>query len=49
VGSNGRVAATISSVSSNLVLYMVSPSQAYILQNDPATEISGTIQLQTSP
>jgi hypothetical protein len=49
VGSNGRVAATISSVSSNLVFYLVSPSQAYILQNDPATEISGTIQLQTSP
>lgn len=49
LGSNGRVAATISSVSSNLVLYMVSPSQAYILQNDPGTEISGTIELQTSP
>lgn len=49
VGSNGRVSATISSVSSNLVLYIVSPSQAYILQNDPATEISGTIRLQTSP
>ncbi len=49
VASNGRVAATISSVSSNLVLYLVSPSQAYILQNDPSTEISGTIQLQTSP
>jgi hypothetical protein len=49
VASNGRVSATISSVSSNLVIYMVSPSQAYILQNDPATEISGTIQLQTSP
>jgi hypothetical protein len=43
------VSATISSVSSNLVIYMVSPSQAYILQNDPSTEISGTLQLQTSP
>src|SRR5947209_7253977 len=49
VDPNGRVSATISSVSSNLVIYMVSPSQAYILQNDPSTEISGTLQLQTSP
>ena len=49
VDSNGRVSATISSVSSNLVIYMVSPSQAYILQNDPSTEISGTLQLQASP
>lgn len=49
VDANGRASATISSVSSNLVIYMVSPSQAYILQNDPSTEISGTLQLQTSP
>jgi hypothetical protein len=49
VDPNGRVSATISSVSSNLVIYMVSPSQAYILQNDPSTEISGRLQLQTSP
>jgi hypothetical protein len=49
VVSTSLTTATISSVSSNLVLYMVSPSQAYTLQNDPATEISGTIQLQTSP
>jgi len=28
---------------------MVSPSQAYILQNDPNVELSGQISLQTSP
>lgn len=49
VDGNGRVAAAINSLSSNLVMYMVSPSQAYILQNDSSTEISGTLQLQTSP
>jgi hypothetical protein len=49
VDGNGRVAGTINSLSSNLVMYMVSPSQAYILQNDASTEISGTMQLQTSP
>ena len=48
VDSNGRVAATINSVSSNLVMYMVSPGQAYILQNDSGVEISGTVTLQTS-
>ena len=49
VDPNGRVAAAVSSVSSNLVLYMVSPGQAYILQNDPGTEISGQVTLQSSP
>jgi hypothetical protein len=49
VDANGRVAAAISTLSSNLVMYMVSPGQGYILQNDPGTEISGTVMLQTSP
>jgi hypothetical protein len=49
VDGNGRVAASINSLSSNLVMYMVSPGQAYILQNDSGVEISGTVTLQTSP
>jgi hypothetical protein len=49
VRSDGRVSAAISTVSSNLILYMVSPGQAYILQNDPNVELSGQISLQTSP
>jgi hypothetical protein len=52
VGSNGRVAATIvPSTSSNidLVLYMVSPNQAYILQGDTGFEVSGSVALQSSP
>jgi len=49
VRADGRVSGAISNLSSNLVLYMVSPGQAYILQNDPDVEISGKITLQTSP
>ena len=49
VESDGRVTASISTISSNLILYMVSPGQAYILQNDPGVEISGQITQQTSP
>jgi hypothetical protein len=49
MSGNGRAAASIDTLSSNLVLYMVSSGQAYILQNDSGTEISGQITLQTSP
>jgi hypothetical protein len=49
VESDGRVTASISTLSNNLILYMVSPGQAYILQNDPGVEISGRITQQTSP
>jgi hypothetical protein len=49
VATNGRVTAAINSLSSNLILYMVSPGQAYILQNDTGVEISGKVTLQTSP
>jgi hypothetical protein len=49
VRSDGRVEAAISTLSSNLILYMVGPGQAYILQNDPDVEISGQVTLQTSP
>jgi len=51
VSSPGRATATLSGGQGNidLVFYMVSPSQAYVLQNDAATEISGKMLLQTSP
>jgi hypothetical protein len=52
VGSNGRVAATIvpsTSPNLDLVLYMVSPNQAYILQGDTGFEVSGSVALQSSP
>ena len=49
VRNDGRVTAAISTLSSNLILYMVGPGQAYILQNDQDVEISGQVSLQTSP
>jgi hypothetical protein len=49
MSGNGRATASINTLSSNLVLYMVSSGQAYILQNDAGTEISGQVTLQTSP
>ena len=49
VATNGRVTAAINSLSSNLILYMVSPGEAYVLQNDTGVEISGKVTLQTSP
>lgn len=52
VSSNGRVAATIvpsTSPNIDLVLYMVSPNQAYILQGDTGFEVSGSVALQSSP
>jgi hypothetical protein len=49
VRTDGRVTGTINSLSSNLIGYLVSPGQAYILQNDPGVEISGQLTLQTSP
>jgi hypothetical protein len=49
VSADGRVTAALNSLSSNLILYMVAPGQAYILQNDANTENSGQITLQTSP
>jgi hypothetical protein len=52
VASTGRATATISNLSpanNDIVLYMVSPSQAYVLQNDAGVEISGAIAVQTIP
>lgn len=49
VAANGRVVASIASLSTNLVFYMVNPSQAYIVQADGGTQIYGGLTLQSQP
>jgi hypothetical protein len=49
VATNGRVAASVTSLSVNLVFYMVSPTKAYVLQGDSQTEVYGGATLQSSP
>lgn len=48
VGSNGRIVGTMSNSGGglSLVMYAVSPSQAYVLQTDQSLVSSGTILLQ---
>ncbi len=46
VSTNGRTTASISSLSSNLIFYLVSSNDAYIVQADSGTEISGIISKQ---
>jgi hypothetical protein len=43
VAGNGRMTGSASSLSSNLVFYLVSGSQAYFLQNDSGVEIDGSM------
>ena len=43
---NGRVAASVNSLSNNIIGYLVSESNAYILQNDQNVEISGQMNVQ---
>jgi hypothetical protein len=45
--SNGRVVMSVNSLSNNLVLYMVSNNQAYMLQGDAGTEIFGGVSAQS--
>ncbi|MBZ5706851.1 MAG: hypothetical protein LAN63_15990 [Acidobacteriia bacterium] len=49
VASNGRTTGTITTLSNNMVFYLVSGSKAYILQNDTSTEIDGITELQVAP
>ena len=42
VSSNGRVGGSVSSLSNNLVFYMISGNSGYLLQNDAGAEIAGT-------
>ena len=46
VSTNGRTAASISNLSNNLVFYLVSGNDAYVVQNDSGVEINGTIGKQ---
>jgi hypothetical protein len=46
VSSNERIVGTLSTGTLNLVMYAVSPSQAYVLQTDPGFITSGALQLQ---
>ena len=46
VSSNGRTAASISNLSNNLVFYLISGSDAYVLQNDSGVQITGTLGKQ---
>lgn len=52
VSSNGRSTATVNNLSINandIVIYLVSNSKAYMLQNDTGIEIVGTMAAQKSP
>ena len=49
VATNGRVATSVTSLSANLVFYMVSPTKAYMLQGDSQTEVLGGATMQASP
>jgi len=46
VAANGRATGSVSNLSSNLVFYLVSSSQAYMLQADTGVEIDGTVTQQ---
>jgi len=46
VASNGRMTGSVNSLSNNLVFYLVSGNQAYILQNDSGAEIDGSMLKQ---
>jgi hypothetical protein len=46
VSSNGRTTGSINSLSNNLVFYLVSGSNAYVVQNDTGVQIDGTISKQ---
>jgi hypothetical protein len=46
VTGNGRATGAISGLSNNLVFYLISGSDGYILQNDTGTEIDGVMSKQ---
>jgi hypothetical protein len=46
VATNGRVAVSVTSLSGNLVFYMISPNEAYLLQGDSSTQVSGGSAVQ---
>jgi hypothetical protein len=46
VSPNGRTGASISNLSSNLIFYLVSGNDAYVVQTDANVELNGTISKQ---
>ena len=46
VSGTGRTNASIGNLSNNLVFYLISGNDAYVVQNDPGVEISGTMSKQ---
>ena len=46
VSANGRAGASLNTLSNNLIFYLVSGNDAYVIQNDSGVEISGTISKQ---
>ncbi len=46
VSANGRTGGSLSTLSSNLIFYLISGSDGYVIQNDPGVEINGTISKQ---
>ena len=46
VSGNGRAGGSLSGLSSNLVFYLISGTDAYVIQNDPAVQISGSMSKQ---
>jgi hypothetical protein len=49
VSGNGRTTGTINNLSltnNDLIFYLISGNDAYLLENDPGTEISGTVSKQ---
>lgn len=49
VSANGRTTASVSTLSSSLVFYLVSGSQAYALQGDTGTQMMGGMVNQSQP
>ena len=46
VAANGRGVASVSTLSNNVVFYLISANDAYMLQNDTGAEIQGTMSKQ---
>jgi hypothetical protein len=46
VSANGRTGASISNLSSNMIFYLVSANDAYVVQTDANVELNGTISKQ---
>jgi hypothetical protein len=46
VSGNGRTGGSISNLSSNLIFYLISGTDAYVVQNDSNVELNGTISKQ---